>query len=123
MARTDSAVATAEQVNTGPLLPEAFRHRPGCPENDFKRLTLPDVDDEQQPRKAIGIEAYVVTGTGRYNRITGEFDRVPKAGVVRCLECAEEIVVDPADIPKIQAGLAELSKETPKNRQEAYKHG
>jgi len=93
---------TAMTKSTAP--PLALQHRPGCPAADGK--LPPDPSDTANPRKAIGIEAYVVTGTGRYNRATGEFDAIPRTGVVRCLECAVQALVDPADVPAIQKMIA-----------------
>ncbi len=84
--------------------PIALTHRPGCPAAEGRLFG--DPDDPANPRKAIGIEAYVVTGTGRYNRATGEYDAAPRAGVVRCLECAAQIIVPPDHVPAIQEQIA-----------------
>lgn len=81
-----------------------LRHLTGCPAAEGR---LPgDTSNPTNPRKALGIEAFLVTGTGKYNRVTGEFETVPKAGIVRCIECAQDVHVDPADIPSIQKMIA-----------------
>lgn len=93
-------------VETRPIQVE-LHHKVGCPAAEG-RLSG-DPSDPARPRKAIGLEAYAVTGTGRYNRVTGTFDAVPVAGVVRCIECAEETVVDAAEIPAIQQMIAAMT--------------
>ena len=83
-----------------------LRHRDGCPAADGRLYGNPSAEDlalaakgqSTIPRKAIGIEAYVVTGVGRYNRTTGEFESIPRAGVVRCIECAEQAIVTPEQV-------------------------
>lgn len=81
-----------------------LRHLTGCPAAEGR---LPgDPTNPTNPRKALGIETYVITGTGRYNKVTGEFEAVPKAGIVRCIECAQDVHVDPADVPTIQKMIA-----------------
>lgn len=84
-----------------------LRHREGCPADEGRLFGNPvNPSEPSNVRKAIGIEAYVVTGTGKYNRVTGEFESVPRGGIVRCIECAEQVSVDAADIPRIQKAIA-----------------
>ncbi len=95
-------VKTLVTVEPAPLV--ELHHRSGCPEAEDRRMG--DPDDLSNPRKAVGVEAYIVTGTGRYDRVSGTFVAVPLTGVVRCIECATEAIVPPADIPSIQRMLA-----------------
>lgn len=101
-------MATATKDSAERLLTEVLRHRPGCPAAEGRLFGNPQTPTEfaSNPRKHLGVEAYVVTGTGRYNRVTGEFDSVPRTGVVRCLECAAEELVDPVEIPAVQKAIA-----------------
>jgi hypothetical protein len=80
----------------------ALAHRLGCPEAEGRRADHPY-------RKAIGIEAYVATGTGKYDRATGEYSAAPQKGVVRCIECAAQTTVPAEDIPAIQRYLITVS--------------
>jgi hypothetical protein len=98
--RTAAAVTKVAPVEV------ELRHSIGCPAADGRLFG--DPADPTNPRKALGIEAYAVTGTGRYNRMSGTFDAPPVAGVVRCIECAQETVVEPAAIPAIQQMLAAM---------------
>lgn len=93
-------------------LPAELQHKTGCPAADGKLFGRPETADEfdASPRKAIGIEAYVVSGLGKYNRVTGEYDAPPRQGVVRCIECAAQAIVDPADVPGIQATIAGIQE-------------
>lgn len=85
-----------------------LQHRPGCPAAAGQPLG--DPEDLTDARKgSIRVEAYVVTGTGRYNRVTGDFEAVPRTGVVRCIECANETLVPAEDIKPIQKMLAALA--------------
>ncbi len=86
-----------------------LQHRPGCPVAEGRRLG--DPDDPSNPRKGtLRIEAYIVTGTGQYNRTTGEYGAPPKKGVVRCLECAAQAIVNPEDVPALQALLLSIAE-------------
>lgn len=84
-----------------------LRHRDGCPAAEGRLYGDPvDPTEPSNVRKALGIEAFVVTGVGKYNKVTGEFEGVPKAGIVRCIECAEQVTVDAKDIPNIRKAIA-----------------
>lgn len=98
-----------------------LRHKAGCPASDGRLFGNPQDKDELElgPRKALGIEAYVVTGTGRYNRVSGEFDGVPRAGVVRCIECAEEALVPPETIPAIRKEIPSFQRKLGEERTDA----
>lgn len=86
-------------------------HRLGCPEADGRRAG--DPGDPNNYRKTLGVEAYVATGVGRYDRATGEYEQAPRQGVVRCLECAAQTLVPPEDVPAIQRFLASFAEDTP----------
>lgn len=90
-----------------PAINVELHHKVGCPAAEGRLFG--DPSDPSNPRKALGVEAHVVTGTGHYNRVTGTFEAVPRAGVVRCIECAEEAVVEPERIPAIQKLIAALT--------------
>lgn len=92
--------------------PPDLQHKVGCPAAEGKLFGRPETPDEfdASPRKAIGIEAYVVTGLGRYDRVTGQYGPVNSAGVVRCIECAAQSVVDAADVPGIQTTIAAMQE-------------
>ncbi len=92
------ANTTLVTKSPGPL--ERLYHRPNCPASEGRLYGNPRTQQEldNNPRKALGIEAYLVTGMGKYNRMTGEHDGVPRLGVVRCLECAAELTIPSEDV-------------------------